>query len=397
MKLFGELLKDTLCAERLGDGQYFRLLQQDPLYQTARVELYGETLAHQSIGVSDSQENDAFLQIEYAHEKAQNWFGPDAHIFRHQLLGGGSDSDPNQTTNSANSVTLLTGLAHSCGWLASEVSRVRARMGQQKNGKALTKGGKNHGSVAPSQKKHSKRAQHDEFLAKTVDKMKQLAEHALMALRTEVRIRCQFFLDGVREARYALTEDDLDSFETSANNANNVAVQLAPLPDPFIVELNAELAAVSEATSPFLTPVQRRYLWDGVPSLCAALLSIHALGKMPRRDAVDRVGAAKMRRNTAALQQQLTNIAPEWFREGPFDRVRRFYTLLGQSQTADALLSQIAQHVSTAGPAALTFDEYRALLEYKHRDGRLPDRMAQILRDLYSKRNLHTPRRGPVE
>ncbi|WFD34462.1 Xaa-Pro aminopeptidase [Malassezia cuniculi] len=115
---------------------------------------------------------------------------------------------------------------------------------------------------------------------------RQLARTLLGTMRTELRTKTIFYIGlAIREGSYVVDAVSLD-------------------PDPFIIDLNAELAACHEAYRETVLSHHHSYLFDGLDALMDellvdAILHVHA---------ANRHGVTKMMRNILSLQQNLKNI-----------------------------------------------------------------------------------------
>ena len=132
-----------------------------------------------------------------------------------------------------------------------------------------------------------------------------MADAALYTLRVELRLRTLHYLDrAIREGSYRLTEDVAE-------------------PDPFVIDLNADLTACDEGAAATLTPRDRRFVLCGLAELMDAVLvrCVRDLGP------INAMGTNKMLRNVLALQQNLRNLG-----ESPIEvdfRSRRYWSLAG--------------------------------------------------------------------
>ena len=133
----------------------------------------------------------------------------------------------------------------------------------------------------------------------------QLSDLCLFSLRMELSVHCFFFLSSIRAENYWLSEDPLT-------------------PEPFILDLNSDLALVEEKLSGLIVADKIKYLFGSTANLMSAIV-IQIAGQLsiPR---VNRNGVAQMCRNLFALQQNLTNIVVT--HDGYFDRARQYWELL---------------------------------------------------------------------
>lgn len=144
------------------------------------------------------------------------------------------------------------------------------------------------------------------FSAPIIDAMariKELAEKCLIALRVEYRVRCFYYLDGLRKSSWM--------FDADQNR-----------PDQCVIEFNADLMESHEVFYVYLPTAKIRYVYGTLPRLISSIL-ISALGRLEN---FNRSGVMKMIRDVFSLQQTLTNVIT--FDPEPLDRVRRYYELL---------------------------------------------------------------------
>lgn len=114
-----------------------------------------------------------------------------------------------------------------------------------------------------------------------------LADSILFTLRTELRIRANYYLGrAFREGSYVLASSD------------------ATEPDPNIVDLNTALTSADEATTATLARQERDFVFAGLPDLLdSQLVSNARLLKTGNEQ-----GFVKMSRNVLALQQNLKTL-----------------------------------------------------------------------------------------
>ena len=136
---------------------------------------------------------------------------------------------------------------------------------------------------------------------------RQLARTLLDVMRTELRTRTVYYIDlALREGSYIVDAVSLD-------------------PDPYIVDLNTELAACHEAYRETVLPPHHQYLFDGLDVLMDELL-VHAVTVVR---AVNRHGVTKMIRNILSLQQNLKNIVAAPLTVD-LERAKRMWELVGR-------------------------------------------------------------------
>lgn len=162
-------------------------------------------------------------------------------------------------------------------------------------------------------------------------KFRALSENILIALRLEFRVRCHYFLRGVRDVSYAASEWHDE-------------------PDFFIAQYNKDLAMADDVLTAFLPPLKIRYLFSGLPRLLARIL----IQSAKHISAINANGVARMLRNVSALAQNLSNVV-EVAELSEFERVRVYYELLNLGE--NRLMQVLADHVFTFGA-----DECRELV-----------------------------------
>jgi len=161
---------------------------------------------------------------------------------------------------------------------------------------------------------------------------RQLAETTLFTLRIEMRLRVMHYVDrAMKEGLYQLTEDVAE-------------------PDPFVVDLNSELAQCDECAASTLGTAERNFVLIGLAELMDSVLISNA-GLVQR---INHPGINKMLRNILALQQNLRNLG-----DSPFDvdfRSRRYWDL---ARTGDPkyLIENIRRN-----KVDFSFDEAQTLL-----------------------------------
>jgi hypothetical protein len=144
------------------------------------------------------------------------------------------------------------------------------------------------------------------FSAPIVDllaRIKELSEKCLIALRVEYRVRCFYYLDGLRKSSW--------SFDANANK-----------PDQCVLEFNADMTESHEVFYVYLPTAKIRYIYGTLPRLISSIL----ISALTRLENFNRSGVMKMIRDVFSLQQTLTNVIT--FDPEPLDRVRRYYELL---------------------------------------------------------------------
>jgi len=191
-------------------------------------------------------------------------------------------------------------------------------------------------------------------LEQLIDKLKQLSELCLLSLRVELRVHCYHFLDQVKKTSYHLEEECNE-------------------PDLYIVELNKDLSSIEECLQPFLPKTKLRYLFEGLPRLISGTM----ISNIRKIKSINRNGVLKMCRNVFALQQNLTNITQ--VKEIHFDRVRKFYWILNMSED-EFFSNQIPEN------NAFSLDEYKAILELKQPNRKLPEKTLILLESYYKQR-----------
>jgi len=161
----------------------------------------------------------------------------------------------------------------------------------------------------------------------------QLADIVLFAIRLDIRCRVIRLIDQMaRRSSYRLERE-------------------ATEPDPYIMELNNDLARCDDATSTTLAEHQRRFVFDGLGTLISRLL----ISSSSQIRFVNEKGAQKMLRNILALQQNLKTIQ-NGPKEGDLDAAKKYWGLF--SQTPQQLLASIRQK------RMFKFGEYEAMLNY---------------------------------
>ena len=106
-------------------------------------------------------------------------------------------------------------------------------------------------------------------------------------------------------------------------------------PDPEVLRLNKDLAAIDEALGQVLEPWKLRYIFEGVGHLVATIL-INCCNTIKR---INTNGVKKMCRNIFAIQQSLTTITMS--REVALDYARQYFELF--YHTPDEILTTIVE------------------------------------------------------
>eukprot|EP01122_Echinamoeba_exundans_P013216 TRINITY_DN5727_c1_g1_i1.p1 TRINITY_DN5727_c1_g1~~TRINITY_DN5727_c1_g1_i1.p1 ORF type:complete len:1196 (+),score=222.83 TRINITY_DN5727_c1_g1_i1:69-3656(+) len=193
------------------------------------------------------------------------------------------------------------------------------------------------------------------FSAPIVDllaRIKELSEKCLIALRVEYRVRCFYYLDGLRKSSW--------SFDANANK-----------PDQCVLEFNSDLAESHEVFYVYLPTAKIRYVYGTLPRLISSVL----ISALTRLENFNRSGVMKMIRDVFSLQQTLTNVIT--FDPEPLDRVRRYYELL--LLTPEEVFQQIQENLGEPWKL-FTFPEYRTVLEYLSPGRQVPEAMENELR-----------------
>ncbi|KAJ1548948.1 hypothetical protein HK405_012485 [Cladochytrium tenue] len=160
----------------------------------------------------------------------------------------------------------------------------------------------------------------------------ELAETFLFALKMEIRCHCMYFLDlALREGNYYLEDEPSE-------------------PDPYVDALNQDLIMVEEAIDSCIPTRRVKFVFDGLPYLVMHILCANL--RYVRR--LNQHGVAKLLRNVQALQQCISNLAPDC--EKDLRRARDYFALL-QGNEEDLL-----KHMD-ARPGGFTYDEYKTVLD----------------------------------
>jgi len=161
----------------------------------------------------------------------------------------------------------------------------------------------------------------------------QLADVTLFTIRLDMRCRVIRLVDQMaRRSSYRIERE-------------------ASEPDPYIMELNNDLAKCDDATSTALGEVERRFVFSGLGSLISRLF----ISSSSHIRYVNESGAKKMQRNILAMQQNLKTIQ-NGPKESDLDDAKKYWSFF--FQTPQQLLSSIKQK------RVCTFDEYEAMLNY---------------------------------
>ena len=167
----------------------------------------------------------------------------------------------------------------------------------------------------------------------------QLADTCIFTLRMELSVHCFFFLNSIRSENYWQSEESM-------------------APEPFILDLNADLTLAEEKLSGFLTTDKIRYLFGSMGYLMSSII-VNLLPQLinPR---VNRNGVSQMVRNLFALQQNLTNIIVS--QDSSFDRARQYWEMLNLNEEETIAKYQEAKSKEHQKiPHPFTANEIRAL------------------------------------
>ncbi|KZV93778.1 hypothetical protein EXIGLDRAFT_612626 [Exidia glandulosa HHB12029] len=163
----------------------------------------------------------------------------------------------------------------------------------------------------------------------------QLTELILYTIRIDIRCRTIYYLDlAMRTGNYKL--------DTAATE-----------PDPYIVDLNADLTACDDAVTASLPQKQRIFVFEGLGLLIEHLLISHARSIR----FANSFGIQKIQRNILAMQQNLKTIMDGPL-EAELERAKKYYSLF--SLAPARLLAGIRQR------AEFTFDEYKTILNFQY-------------------------------
>ncbi|KAL6310091.1 Sec8 exocyst complex component-specific domain-containing protein [Sparassis latifolia] len=175
----------------------------------------------------------------------------------------------------------------------------------------------------------------------------QLAELILYSIRIDIRCRAMHHLElalrrGIYRAEREVSE-----------------------PDPYIIDLNAELSKCDDCISSTLPETERRFVFEGLGQLLEHLLISNA--RYIR--SANAFGIKKMMRNILALQQNIKTITEDSY-DGEFERAKRYYSLF--------MLSPQDMLDSVRQKQEYSFDEYKTMLDLQCGvDPTEPDGVAQ--------------------
>ncbi|KAG0704359.1 Sec8 exocyst complex component-specific domain-containing protein [Suillus ampliporus] len=159
----------------------------------------------------------------------------------------------------------------------------------------------------------------------------QLAEIILHTIRIDIRCRTIHYLDAaMRLGNYNIDHE-------------------AGEPDPYIVDLNAEISKCNEFVSAAMLKEEHQFVFSGLEHLMEHLLISNARHVRMAND----FGVRKIMRNTLALQQSVRTIGDDQ-QHAEFERAKSYYSLF--FLTPQGLLDSIRQHQN------FTFDECKTIL-----------------------------------
>jgi len=104
---------------------------------------------------------------------------------------------------------------------------------------------------------------------------------------------------------------------------------------------------------------------QSLSSLSCAIL----MRSLPKIEELTNQGVLKIKRNIVALQQCFSNISGT--KEEKFDRVRRFYQMIGDNHSKKSLMSLLNQQFSGTPKDFFTEEEWTDALEFVSPDRKL--------------------------
>lgn len=363
-------LRDILSGSLIyNNNDYVTVLTSDPLWKTIKMfshksrrgSISGSTASGggSSHGGMDEVEEDWTQNEEEEYQvEAYAFYGVNAHQTG-QVISAVSRS---QLITELPKLALFASLSDSLDWLATRLCEVtkeistshvpgmnplkapirnlrqssRPRSGNYSGGNSLSSSTGALPTPGSPLSSSSSFVPANSVMAEALDRVNQklevvakqfnsLADRALLILRSEFRIQCMFYMEGLKRTSYIVEETRQE-------------------PDVFISELNASLSSVEETMAHHLPPIKTRFLFDRLAALIARLL-IKGLASIK---GINKNGVFKMFRNVFALQQNLTNIIVR--KEQHFDRVRKYYELLNLSE--EELLASLGDMIAAATPAS---------------------------------------------
>ncbi|KDR85374.1 hypothetical protein GALMADRAFT_234199 [Galerina marginata CBS 339.88] len=244
---------------------------------------------------------------------------------------------------STRNLTALASLHHSVSWFSSELNALKSRPEEPLSALSpsnfepptgLTPSFPNIPLPQETEVEHltlplsREMALRFQALLKTYD---QLSTLILDTIRIDLRCRTIHYLD------FAMRHGNYDS--------SYEAVE----PDPYIIDLNAELVQCNEVMSTSLPEKERRYLFAGLGHLMEHILIISARHlRVPNA-----FGMKKIMRNILALQQSIKTLNDDP-QDSEFERAKRYYSLFFISP--QEMLDGIRDRQN------FTFDEYQTML-----------------------------------
>lgn len=180
---------------------------------------------------------------------------------------------------------------------------------------------------------------------------KEISMKCLYSLKIDLRARCFYYLDSIKNSNYFCQED-------------------ATEPEIFVTKFNQDLERFDQLLLKYL-PNQREYLFQGTSLLVSQIL-IQILPKMKCK-IFNKYGINLMKRNTFALQQNLSNFE----KNINYDHVRRYYDLLNLSE------KELIQNVVEKEPE-FTLEQYKAILTTEGPNRLIKESSESLLVELWS-------------
>ncbi|XP_037071509.1 exocyst complex component 4-like [Pollicipes pollicipes] len=294
--------RTVVSAQWAHDDDISRFLRELPNWLNQK---QGGAAAAAAAGAED-------LSVEESPEEVRERNRRETEILSGNL--GDGDIGPGETIADVQLLRQLAWLHESLEWLGGYVQNMAAALAES-------------GAVPESSA---------QTLTQLGRDLEELADSSLLVLHLEVRVHCFFhLLPLTRQGQFA---PNLDSSE----------------PDPEVMRLNRDLAAIMEALQSALRKRKLRYIFEGLAPLVSNLL-ISAVTHITR---INENGVKKMVRDILSLQQSMTNLTMA--REVALDHARTYYELL--LKDSDEVLAGVTER-----GAAFAEAEYAAALELLHR------------------------------
>ncbi|ORZ31982.1 Sec8 exocyst complex component-specific domain-domain-containing protein [Catenaria anguillulae PL171] len=203
-----------------------------------------------------------------------------------------------------------------------------------------------------------------------LDAYQALADSCAVTLHLEVRVHAMYHADlAMREGTYfvegagASTGAGTRSSSWSLAGGDDPAADVAIEPEPYVLQLNADLGVMEELCLRILPMSDAMFVFDGV----GLLLTHYLVANVRYLRRLNHAGVRKMVTSIRALHQHLLHA--DLCRDVRLDHARRYYELYFMG--AERMLDDIADH-----GARYTLDEYRNMLDFMCDVSTLGDRLA---------------------